>query len=72
MKLRLWPSFGRSSPVAAPVAASVKPRRSFVRSLAQIFKSAQSQANDDWTGTPITPDSFIMLHHPRLVARSRE
>lgn len=50
-----------------------KPRRTLLgRSLSQLFKSAQPHGNDSWTATPITPDAWISLHHPALVARSRE
>lgn len=76
MKLpKLW---GRSGalpePSNTPAMPDVKrPRRTFLgRSLAQLFKSSQAQANDNWTTTPVTPDAFIALHHPALVARSRE
>lgn len=48
-------------------------RRTFLgRSLSQLFKSSQAQGNDSWTTTPVTPDAYIALHHPALVARSRE
>jgi capsid protein len=71
MKLPFWPTSRAAAPAHAPQPA--KPRRSFLsRSLSQLFKSAQPQANDTWTTTPTTPDAFIMLHHPALVARSRE
>lgn len=49
-----------------------RPRRGMSRSLSQLFKSAQSSPNDNWTGTPVAPDAFIQMHHTRLVARSRE
>ena len=71
MKLR-WP-FSRTPEAAASKPPASEPkRRAFVRSLSQLFKSAQGSANDAWTGTPITPDAFIAMHHPALVARSRE
>lgn len=69
MRLKFW---GRKAE-PAPAAAEQKPRRTFLsRSLAQLFKSSQAQANDSWTTTPVTPDAYIALHHPALVARSRE
>lgn len=63
---------GTTNPAAAAPAAE-KPRRSpLMRSLNQLFKASQAQANDSWTTTPVTPDAYISLHHSTLVARSRE
>lgn len=72
--MKLWPfSKAQASAVAAPGRTPTKPRRNFLgRSLSQLFKSSQAQGNDSWTTTPVTPDAFIALHHPALVARSRE
>lgn len=76
MKLKFWKKDAAPAPAPEPAAAPVadrKPRRAFTsRSLAQLFKSSQAQGNDSWTTTPVTPDAYIMLHHPALVARSRE
>lgn len=70
MKLKFWKRQAETS--AVPVVLP-KQRRTFLsRSLAQLFKSSQAQANDTWTTTPVTPDAYIALHHPALVARSRE
>lgn len=46
-------------------------RRS-VRSMGGMFKSAQSNPRDRWTSIAVSPDSFITMHQPVLVARSRE
>lgn len=70
MKLKFWQRQADAPTASAP---PPKPRRTILsRSLAQLFKSSQAQANDTWTTTPVTPDAFIALHHPALVARSRE
>lgn len=75
--MKLPSIFGRFGSSAAPQQAAApapaKPRRTYLgRSLAQLFKSSQAQGNDSWTTTPVTPDAYIALHHPALVARSRE
>jgi lambda family phage portal protein len=37
-----------------------------------MFKSSEVDANDSWSATPISPDSFITRRQMSLVARSRE
>lgn len=65
--------FGRSAEAAPVAVPAPRARRSFLgRSLSAMFKASQPQGNDNWTGTPITPDAWISTHHPTLVARSRE
>ena len=67
--------FGRRAQASEPMTPPKpeRPRRSFLaRSLSQLFKSGQPLQNDTWTSTPVTPDAWISLHHPALVARSRE
>lgn len=66
------------APVAPPKQAGLaqepreKKRAWFSRSLAQMFKAAQVDANDKWSGTPLSPDQYITQKLPILVARSRE
>ena len=43
-----------------------------MRSLAHMFKASFTDKNDKWGATPISPDVFITLRQPVLVARSRE
>jgi lambda family phage portal protein len=49
-----------------------KPRRMLMRSISSMFNSANASRNDRWTSTPISPDAFITMQQPVLVARSRE
>lgn len=77
MKLpKLW---GRSAPPAQPTQqpaalsdASPPKKRVLMRSLAQMFKASTTTEKDSWGSTPMSPDVFITLRQPVLVARSRE
>lgn len=65
--------FSKRAAAGQPLASEQpRPRRTFVRSLSQLFKASQASPNDSWTTTPVAPDAFIQLHHTALVARSRE
>ena len=69
MNIKFW----QSKPNASTAGGEQPKRRMRLgRSLSQLFKSGQAQGNDNWTVTPVTPDAYIALHHPTLVARSRE
>lgn len=48
------------------------PRRWLSRTIAEMFKASYVRDDDNWGGTPISPDVFISLRQPVLVARSRE
>lgn len=74
-----WNPFKRKAAAVAVRSAlaeerPAKPRRQFLgtRSLAQLFKSSLVDSNDKWGATPVSPDQFITLRQPVLVARSRE
>jgi len=51
---------------------AVKRRGMVMSSLAGMFNSAQTNANDRWTSIAVSPDQFITQMQPVLVARSRE
>ncbi|WP_441254536.1 phage portal protein [Bradyrhizobium sp. 613_E4_N2_2] len=52
--------------------ADTRPVRKLARSLSTMFKASVNHGNDNWTGTLLSPDQFITLRQPILVARSRE
>jgi lambda family phage portal protein len=52
--------------------ANTRPVRKLARSLSTMFKASVNHGNDNWTGTLMSPDQFITLRQPVLVARSRE
>lgn len=69
------PFFSRSKPEAMPDEYAPPPtprRKMFGRTLAGMFKASFVQNNDNWGATPVSPDVFIALRQPALVARSRE
>lgn len=73
----MWPFNKRSAVISAPQTGALgdvqQKRRTWLgRSLAAMFKSAQVNPNDKWTGTAISPDAFIATRQTTLVARSRE
>lgn len=72
------PFFGRRSESAPPPGGPISEeqprarRKFFGRSIASMFKASYIDPNDKWGGTPISPDVFISMRQPVLVARSRE
>lgn len=73
MKLKFWQR--NAGPAqSAPAETGTVPRRPMrgLRSLAHMFKASFTDTNDKWSATPISPDVFITLRQPILVARSRE
>lgn len=62
-----FPFFGGKKAPAA------KQKRSMVgRGFSQMFKAGNVNDNDSWNAAPMSPDAFITLRQPVLVARSRE
>ncbi|MDT9046479.1 phage portal protein, partial [Escherichia coli] len=75
MKLpKLWVRSAAPAPTAGamPDVNTPPKRRYLARSLAQMFKASGTTDKDNWGGTPMSPDVFITLRQPVLVARSRE
>ncbi|AXF38218.1 putative portal protein [Ralstonia phage phiRSP] len=66
--------FGRSAaPTQATQQDAPRTKRRFLgRTIGQMFKASLTTSNDRWGGTPVSPDVFISLYQPVLVARSRE
>jgi len=69
MQLAFW----RKPSPATPPAAYAKAKRSLLgRGVFGMFKSSETNPNDTWSATPISPDAFITRRQMSLVARSRE
>lgn len=49
-----------------------KPRRTMMSRAFSMFNSANSNREDRWTSIPVSPDAFITMQQPILVARARE
>ncbi|MGN6657561.1 MAG: phage portal protein, partial [Achromobacter mucicolens] len=72
MKLKFWQREAGSAPSAPAETGTEQRRPRGLRSLAHMFKASFTDKNDKWAATPISPDVFITLRQPILVARSRE
>lgn len=66
-----WSRTAEPAPAADPAERKGVSRRSLTRSLAGMFKAAQS-GNDKWASIPIPADQVIRNTQMALVARSRE
>jgi lambda family phage portal protein len=61
--------------VEPQVSASGMPsarKRAFLPTIQGMFKASATDSKDNWSAIPISPDVFITLRQPVLVARSRE
>lgn len=82
MKIPFFGKRAAAQPQAHVASAAISderpttPRRKFSRSLAStvagMFKASFADRSDAWGSIPVSPDVFITMRQPVLVARSRE
>ncbi|WP_441228008.1 phage portal protein [Tardiphaga sp. 20_F10_N6_6] len=73
--MKLFPFLRRSGAVTAPASIDAPRRkRSYFMGnpLGGMFKASAVTERDKWSSFPVSPDQFISLRQPVLVARSRE